>query len=82
MPGFGTVARTLIRNGLLDVLHLWVHPQFAGVGAISDMLFSEGSKTRLELIAPRPLSSGVVMPSYRVPKLVLRARRTLWTTRV
>ena len=67
MHGFGPVAQTLIRNGLLDVLHLWVHPQFAGVGAISDMLFSEGNNARLELIAPRTLSSGIVMLSYRVP---------------
>jgi dihydrofolate reductase len=67
MHGFGPVAQTLIRNGLLDVLHLWVHPQFAGVGAISGMLFSEGNNTRLELIAPRILSSGIVMLSCRVP---------------
>jgi dihydrofolate reductase len=67
MHGFGPVARTLISNGLLDVLHLWVHPQFAGVGAVSDMLFSEGNNTRLELTGPRVLRSGVVLLSYQVP---------------
>jgi dihydrofolate reductase len=67
MHGFGPVAQTLIMNGLLDMLHLWVHPQFAGVGTISDTLFSEGNNARLELIATRTLSSGVVMLSYRVP---------------
>jgi dihydrofolate reductase len=67
MHGFGPVARTLVKNGLLDVLHLWVHPHFAGVGNISDMLFSEGLNTRLELISPRTLNSGVVILSYQVP---------------
>jgi dihydrofolate reductase len=65
MHGFGPVAQTLIRNGLLDVLHLWVHPHFAGVGNISDMLFSEGNNTRLELIGPQILDSGVVILSYQ-----------------
>lgn len=65
MHGFGPVAQTLIRNGLLDVLHLWVHPHFAGVGTISDMLFSEGNNTRLELIGPQILDSGVVILSYQ-----------------
>jgi dihydrofolate reductase len=67
MHGFGPVAQTLIKNGLLDVLHLWVHPQFAGIGTIDDMLFSEGNNARLELIGTRTLKSGVVMLSYRIP---------------
>ncbi len=67
MHGFGPVAQTLIKNGLLDVLHLWVHPQFAGIGTIGDMLFSEGNNARLELIGTRTLKSGVVMLSYRIP---------------
>jgi dihydrofolate reductase len=67
MHGFGPVAQTLIRNGLLDVLHLWVHPHFAGVGTSSDMLFSEGNNTRLQLTGARTLGSGVVMLSYQVP---------------
>jgi dihydrofolate reductase len=67
MHGFGPVAQTLIRNGLLDVLHLWVHPHFAGVGGLGDTLLSEGNNTRLELIGPRTLNSGVVILSYQVP---------------
>jgi dihydrofolate reductase len=65
--GFGPVARTLIRSGLLDVLHLWVHPHFAGVGGPGDTLLSEGNNARLELISPRTLNSGVVILSYQVP---------------
>jgi len=50
------------------VLHLWVHPHFAGVGTTSDMLFSEGNNIRLELTGTRTLNSGIVMLSYQVPE--------------
>ena len=62
--GFGPVAHTLMTNGLLDVLHLWVHPHFAGVGGPGDMLLRAGNDTRLELLGTRILKSGVVMLSY------------------
>jgi dihydrofolate reductase len=67
MHGFGPVAQALIRSGLLDVLHLWVHPHFAGVGSLGDTLLSAGNNARLELISPRVLDSGVVILSYQVP---------------
>jgi len=67
MHGFGPVAHTLITHGLLDVLHLWVHPHFAGVGGPGDMLLRPGTNTRLELIDARSLGSGVVILSYRAP---------------
>jgi dihydrofolate reductase len=65
MHGFGPVARTLLTHGLLDELHYWVHPQFAGVGAPGDLLFSEGTSTRLALLGTRTLASGVVILSYQ-----------------
>ncbi|MDR0345384.1 MAG: dihydrofolate reductase family protein, partial [Nocardiopsaceae bacterium] len=58
MNGFGPVANTLIASGLLDVLHLWVHPRFAGIGGPGDLLLNEGNNTRLELIGSRTLGSG------------------------
>jgi dihydrofolate reductase len=64
MHGFGPVANTLMTNGLLDVLHLWVHPHFAGVGGPGDLLLNEGNNTRLELLDTRTLKSGIVMLSY------------------
>jgi dihydrofolate reductase len=67
MHGFGPVANTLITNGLLDVLHLWVHPHFAGVGGAGDLLLNEGNRARLELIGTRILKSGIVLLSYDVP---------------
>lgn len=66
MHGFGPVAQALVAGGLLDVLHLWVHPHFAGVGTTADMLFSEGNNARLELLSNRTLKSGVVLLTYNV----------------
>jgi hypothetical protein len=43
------------------VLHLWVHPHFAGVGGLHDTLLSAGNNTRLELISPR---SSIPASSY------------------
>jgi dihydrofolate reductase len=73
MHGFGPVANTLIASGLLDVLHLWVHPHFAGVGGPGDLLFNEGNSARLELIGTRVLRSGVVLLSYEVPPAATNA---------
>jgi dihydrofolate reductase len=65
MHGYGPVAKTLVRHGLLDELFLWVHPMLAGVGTLSDTLISEGLNERLTLLDARTLSSGVVVLSYR-----------------
>ena len=64
MHGYGPVAKTLMRHGLLDELYLWVHPVLAGIGAPDDMLLSEGLNTRLALLDVRRLTSGVVILSY------------------
>jgi dihydrofolate reductase len=65
MHGYGPVAKTLIRHGLLDELCLWVHPTLAGVGTLSDMLISDGLNKRLALLGARALNSGVVLLSYQ-----------------
>jgi len=66
MHGYGPVAKTLVRRGLLDELVLWVHPMLAGVGTPSDMLISDGLNTRLTLLDVKTLASGVVILSYRL----------------
>jgi dihydrofolate reductase len=68
MNGYGPVAKELLRHGLLDELHLWVHPKFAGFGTVDDMIFTPGLDSRFELLGVRPLDSGVVLLSYRVAK--------------
>jgi len=63
--GFGPVARTMMEHGLLDEIHIGVNPVLAGKGDVSEMLIREGTLARLQLTNTRPLSSGVVMLSYR-----------------
>lgn len=65
MHGYGPVAKTLMRAGLLDELCLWLHPGLAGVGTLDDMIFSEGLRARLRLLEARTLASGVVLLRYR-----------------
>lgn len=65
MYGVGQVAETLLKHGLLDELHLWVHPVLAGTGGLGDMLLREGNSARFELAGTRTFGSGVVVLSYR-----------------
>lgn len=62
--GFGPVARTLLDNGLLDELRLWVHPIVVGNGDPEDMLFGRASTTKLDLVDNKTLASGVVVLTY------------------
>jgi dihydrofolate reductase len=64
--GFGQLSFTLMHNGLLDELRLWVHPFFVGRGGPEDLLFREGALTKLDLVEARTLKSGIVILSYRV----------------
>lgn len=65
MHGYGPVAKTLMRSGLLDELFLWVHPMLAGVGTLGDMLISDGLNKRLTLLGAKTFTSGVVVLSYQ-----------------
>lgn len=64
MYGFGPVGETLLQNGLLDELRLWVHPVVAGVGEPGDMLLRQGNTARLRLLDTKAFESGVVVLSY------------------
>jgi dihydrofolate reductase/uncharacterized protein YndB with AHSA1/START domain len=64
MHGYGPLAKALLGEGLLDELHLWVHPVFAGVGSGEDLLLHPGLNQALRLSDTRTLSSGVVVLSY------------------
>jgi dihydrofolate reductase len=65
MHGYGPVAKTLVRNGLLDELILWIHPVLAGVGTTDDMIWGEDVYARLALEDVKTLASGIVMITYR-----------------
>ena len=62
LSGSVSVVRQLLDAGLLDELHLFVHPATAGSGL---RLFDEGAPPRfLELISARPFETGVVHLTY------------------
>lgn len=65
MNGFGPVARTLLQQGLLDELHLWVHPLFIGTANPGDLIFRNGSTSKLNLIGAKTLDSGIAILSYQ-----------------
>jgi dihydrofolate reductase len=57
-----SVVRQLLDAGLLDELHLFVHPATAGRGL---RLFDEGAPPRyLKLLAAQPFRTGVVHLVY------------------
>jgi dihydrofolate reductase len=64
MHGYGPVAKTLLGAGLLDELHLWIHPTLAGVGAGEDLLLHAGLNVALRHVGHRTFKSGVVVLSY------------------
>jgi dihydrofolate reductase len=58
--GHGRLGQTLLDAGLLDELHLGVHPIRLGDG---QLFFREGADGRLELIGATALASGVAVLS-------------------
>jgi dihydrofolate reductase len=64
LSGSVSVVRQLLDAGLLDELHLFVHPASAGAGL---RLFEEGGPQRhLELISSQSFETGVVYLVYRL----------------
>jgi dihydrofolate reductase len=62
LSGSVSVVRQLLDAGLLDELHLFVHPAAAGSGL---RLFEEGGPARhLKLISAQPFTTGVVYLVY------------------
>jgi dihydrofolate reductase len=62
LSGSVSVVRQLLDAGLLDELHLFVHPATAGSGL---RLFAEGAPARhLKLVSARPFTTGVVYLVY------------------
>ena len=56
----GPVAETLMRNGPIDELILWVHPVLVGVGTTDDMIRAEGVDAGLAVADVRTLGSGTL----------------------
>ena len=62
--GFGDVSRALVREGLLDELHLWVHPVLSGKAAPEERIYADMPQARFELAGVERLGSGIVILSY------------------
>jgi dihydrofolate reductase len=60
--GHGLLGQTLLAHGLLDELQFAIHPVVVGGGRL---LFREGEKATLRLLAARTLGMGVVVLSYQ-----------------
>ena len=72
VSGSGGLARSLLREGLLDELQLFVCPVLIGSGK---RLFEEGEeRTALELADSRTFATGVVYLTYRPT----RDREPVW----
>lgn len=63
--GFGRLSFELLAHGLLDELRLWIHPLFVGRGAPEELLYRDCDLTQFELVATQPLTSGIVVLTYR-----------------
>jgi len=63
VPGSPTLVRSLLREGLLDELSLWIFPVVVGSG----MRLFDGTTghMELELVGSRTFSSGVLSATYR-----------------
>lgn len=65
--GFGSVAHTLLAAGLVDTIHLWVHPVIVGAKAGADDLAWNASVPELHFTTEqaRVLTSGVTVLTLR-----------------
>jgi dihydrofolate reductase len=61
MTGSGTLVTSLLREGLLDELHLLVHPIVVGSGK---RLFDDGAQVPLRLTTSQTFSTGVLHLTY------------------
>jgi dihydrofolate reductase len=61
MHGYGRLAKELMAEGLLDELHLWVHPVLAGIGEGDDLILQPWLNRVLRLGETRTLDSGIVI---------------------
>ena len=59
--GHGPLGQALLDDGLLDELHVWIHPLFVGRGTL---LFRPDAAGKLRLVATEARANGVVVVTY------------------
>lgn len=65
MYGYGRLAHTLLKAGLLDEIRIWLHPILSGHGDQNGLLYRDGTNIPVELAETRTLDSGIVILTYR-----------------
>lgn len=63
--GFGPVTTDLLDAGLVDEIHLWLHPLLAGSADQADLISHTRPAARLELLNIVRCTSGLVILAYR-----------------
>lgn len=63
--GYGPVTANLLDAGLVDEIHLWMHPLFAGAEEPADVISHTGTTARLELVDVTSFETGLVILVYR-----------------
>jgi dihydrofolate reductase len=63
--GHGLLGQTLLERRLIDELKLWIHPLFVGHGRL---LFRDGDKMKMKLVATNALGTGVVVLTYQAAR--------------
>jgi dihydrofolate reductase len=63
--GYGQVTATLVREGLLDELRIWLHPLLVGGNDPMDLLALVGAQAKLALVDLARYDSGMVVLRYR-----------------
>jgi len=66
--GYGPVTRLLIDHGLLDELHVWLHPLLVGDTDPHNHIGAVGAVSRWQLDDVRRHDSGLVILTYRRPE--------------
>lgn len=60
--GSGNLIQTLLKNGLIDRMHLWIHPITIGTGK---RLFADGTQAALwKLVSSKVSTTGVIVATY------------------
>lgn len=61
--GFGSLTTTLIKAGLVDEVHFWIHPVIVGGPSVSSPL-TEAQAT-FDLVRTKVFGNGVIVATYR-----------------
>jgi dihydrofolate reductase len=72
--GFGPLSFTLIDNGLIDEIRLWIHPIILGSEGPKNPHFFSCPPTRFRLVANRTLPNGIAILTYEFGATRSRAK--------